>query len=260
MYNVTPGLTQVWERLLETVIAALRGRGWTDTMEIVSPPENLMSFWRSPDLLLTQTCGYPFITQLASDVQLIATPIFGFPDCDGVNYRSAIVVSEASGIQSLEALRGKIAVINQPDSQSGMNALRSTFAPLARAGSFFSQVRESGAHLASLTAVQHGEADVAAIDCVTLAYAAQHANEKTTGLRILHFTDAVPGLPLIGSTELTTSQVSDLRSVLDSLCEANPALVEALTLKGFAVLNPNDYDVIVEQAIDAAKLGYPVVA
>lgn len=260
MYNVTPGLALAWERLLRAVIAGLRDRGWTDAMEVVPPPDDLMAFWRGPNVLLTQTCGYPFITGLLGEVCLIATPRFDVPGCAGAHYRSVIVVREAGGMESLEALRGGVAVINQPHSQSGMNALRHAFAPLARAGRFFSGVQVSGSHLASLAAVQAGTADVAAIDCVTWAYATHHAGAQVAGLRALQWTDSAPGLPLIGSMALTAFQVAELQAVLDAFGQARPDLMAELALTGFSKVPPNDYQIIAEQEAAAKRLGYGVIA
>jgi ABC-type phosphate/phosphonate transport system substrate-binding protein len=260
MYNVTPGLTRVWESLLVAVVSGLRERGWTDAMDIVPAPNDLMSFWRSPDVLLTQTCGYPFVTTLRDDVRLIATPQFALPGCDGIHYCSVIVVRQADDFQTLEALRGKVVAINQPDSQSGMNALRHTFASLARGGSFFSEIHQSGSHLASLAAVGSGEADIAAIDCVTYAYVMQHVAEKNAGLRVLHVTDSVPGLPLIGSIRLAARQVNDLQLVLAALRDSEPDLMGDLALTGFAVTSPHDYEIIADQEEAARQLGYPLIA
>ena len=260
MYNITPGLALAWERILRAVIAGLRERAWTDAMEIVPAPDDLMAFWRQPDILLTQTCGYPFITGLLGEVRLIATPRFDFLGCAGAHYRSVIVVRERSGFHSLEALRGGVAVINQPHSQSGMNALRHTFAPLARERRFFSSVQVSGSHLASLAAVQAGHADVAAIDCVTFAYATHHASAKVVGLRALKWTDSTPGLPLIASTALTVFQVAELQEVLDQLVVAQPELMAELALKGFSQVPPRDYQIVAEQEAEAKRLGYLEIA
>jgi hypothetical protein len=97
--------------------------------------------WRSPDLLLSQTCGYPLLRQFTAHLKLLATPVYGAAGCDGPNYRSLILVGADSEARTLEDLRGGICAVNDWDSQSGMNVLRHTIAPLAREGRFFPRSR-----------------------------------------------------------------------------------------------------------------------
>ena len=106
MYNLTTDLGRAWERLLGAVVDGLRQRGWRDAMDIVAAPPDLIGFWRSPDLLLSQSCGYPLATVLGDAVRVIAAAEFDWPGCSGVQYCSAIVVAEGAA-DSLEALRGK---------------------------------------------------------------------------------------------------------------------------------------------------------
>ena len=174
MYNLTPELGRAWESLLLAVMDGLRQRGWSAPMQVAPLPEELFDLWRADDLLLSQTCGYPLVTALADDVQVLAAPAFDLPGCDGASYCSFIVVPQ-DGARTLEDLRGKVAAINQGHSQSGMNALRHTLAPLARSGRFLGRVETSGSHLASLALLQSGQADVAAIDCATFGLAQRHA-------------------------------------------------------------------------------------
>ena len=51
------------------------------------------ALWRSPGLILGQTCGYPYVRGLKDAVTLIATPEYGFPGCEGASHRSFIIRS-----------------------------------------------------------------------------------------------------------------------------------------------------------------------
>jgi ABC-type phosphate/phosphonate transport system substrate-binding protein len=260
MYNVTSGLARDWVNLLHVVVDALRRRGWSGTMRIVPAPDNLEPFWRADDLLLSQTCGYPLVTQLGDAVQVLAAPEFDLPGCEGMNYCSLIVVAERNDARDLEALRGSVAVINQAHSQSGMNALRHTLAPLARAGQFLGGVRISGSHLASMAMVQSGAADVAAIDCVTYALAARHAPQSVAGLRVLQRTVSAPGLPLITSRALSGARLQDLREVLYGLSVTAPKWLAPLSLRALCPVTLDDYQPIAAQARFAVDRAYPVLA
>jgi hypothetical protein len=66
--------------------------GWRRriTVNAVWPQEALLSHWRSDALLLSQTCGFPLVTQLP-DVQTVGCFHYSAPGCDGFHYRSLLV-------------------------------------------------------------------------------------------------------------------------------------------------------------------------
>jgi ABC-type phosphate/phosphonate transport system substrate-binding protein len=259
MYNISPALALAWEDLLHAVVAALRRRGWTDAMQVAPVTDDLMAYWRSEDLLLSQTCGYPLVTALGDGVRVLAVPVFDLPGCEGIHYRSAIVVP-VNGVRSLQELRGKVAAINQDHSHSGMNALRHTIAPLARDGRFFSRIEIAGSHLASLAMVQSGRAAVAAIDCATFGLALRHAPQLLAGVRILQYTAPAPGLPLIASRALSEAQAAQLRDVLLELVTHAPHVLAPLSIRELRGATLTDYLPISEQARFAADLAYPDLA
>lgn len=259
MYNVTPELARGWESLLGVVVQALRRRGWSGSMDIVPVPDDLVAFWCADDLLLSQACGYPLVTLLGDAVQVLAAPVFDLPGCEGIHYCSLIVVRK-NGASDLEGLRGSVAAINQEHSQSGMNMLRHTFAPLAHAGRFFGRVQVAGSHLASMAMVQSGAADVAAIDCVTYALAERHAPQLVAGLRVLQRSVSAPGLPFIASRVLSEPQLQDLREVLQGLSSTAPQLLAQLSLRALRPITLDDYRPISEQIRFAVERAYAVLA
>ena len=112
-------------------------------------PEDLLAHWRQPRLLLSQTCGYPLVTQLP-EVQTVGCFHYAAPGCEGRRYRSLLVVREADSHRMLADFFGRRAVCNAEHSQSGYNVLRKMVAPLSRQGRFFSAVVFSGSHRQSL--------------------------------------------------------------------------------------------------------------
>lgn len=259
MYNVAPVVTQAWQGLLEAVVVELQALGWRDRFDTRADTGELLAFWRAPQTLLSQTCGYPLRTELGETVHVLAAPAFDLPGCDGVLHTSVVVVPE-DGALSLEALRGKVAAVNQPHSNSGMNALRHTFAPLSRSGRFFGAVRHSGGHLASMAMLQRGEADVATIDCVTYGLAALHAPEHVQRLRILQHTPALPGLPFIASRQLNHEQAAALQRILLDLPAAHADLCAPLRLVALQPARYADYAAVLRLRDEAIARGYPVVA
>ena len=265
MYNVSPQHAALWRSLLSdcvTIFARIFARSFDPgDVTIVNAPEGeLMPHWRRKDLLLSQTCGFPYrMLGLADEVHLIATPIFDAPGCEGPRYRSVLVVSAeawARGAHTLEACRGLRAACNGADSHSGMNAFRHALAPLARDGRFLASVRWTGSHAATLQALASGAADVGAIDCVTLALLRDSHSEIFDGVRTIGMTASAPGLPLITSRALGEGQAQALRDALDATLAADPERARTLRLRGFARLTGEAYAEIEDMANAAAQQGY----
>jgi ABC-type phosphate/phosphonate transport system substrate-binding protein len=222
----------------------------------------LGALWRHPGLLLAQTCGYPLGKHLHDKVRLIATPRYAAFGCDGPFHRSAIVVRAGDKAESLLDTKGRRCAVNALDSNTGMNLLRAEIAPLARGGAFFASVSVTGAHLASATAVAEGEADLAAIDCVTWAHLRRHRSSVTKSLRVLAWTMRTPGLPLIAAPDLSRTVYRALASGLDEIV-LDPALREArrtLLLDGINVLPLTHYRAANFLEEMAERQGYPVLA
>ena len=97
---------------------------------------------------------------------------------------------------ALAGLRGRRCVINELDSNSGMNLLRAAVAPLAEGGRFFGSVVVSGSHLRSVEMVASGEADVASIDCVSFAHFQRLYPSLVSGVRVLTLDGFEPQLAL----------------------------------------------------------------
>ena len=260
MYNVSDAVTCGYDLLLDALIGILQRNGWHEPIEKVHAPADLPGFWQRPDLLLSQTCGYPYMTRFQGRVHLLATPCFDFSGCRGADYSSVIVVRADSGIGTLEDARGGVAAVNEMDSNSGMNLLRHAVAPLARDGRFFRDVRISGAHLASLAMLRDGNADIAAIDCITYAYVQQHRPETVEALRILQFTAWTPGLPFIASSTLTDERLRRLHAALSELAECHADLLQPLHITRFAHCSDADYAKVLRLEREAQSLGYPCLA
>jgi len=161
-------------------------------------PSDMPVHWLDQDLLLSQTCGYPLTHVLKDRVTLVATPIYEAHGCDGVMYKSMVVVSESLDVETIQDLHQCDVAINNWDSQSGFNSLRAKIAPYAASGErFFARTLVTTSHARSIEAVLAGDAQCAAIDGVTLALFKRHRPDRVAGLRILDQTEAVPGLPYI---------------------------------------------------------------
>jgi len=222
----------------------------------LSWPEDRLTHWQHPDLLLSQTCGFPLV-EFLPNVQLVGTFSYDAPGCTGPYYRSFLLARHEDRQASLADFRGRTLAFNSTDSQSGYNSLRALIAPLADNGRFFADARETGAHRHSLSFVRQGQADIAAIDCVTLELLRRYEPEALTGLSIVGETAAAPGLPLITSASTSPDTLNLLRlALLETLADPrNDALCERLLLKDFSVLPREEYQVIERMRDEALRLG-----
>lgn len=253
MYDADPGAVDAWWR---AILRALRAQGMTDLPQSLDKPVDLDAHWRSPRLLLSQTCGYPLVTTLLRDVHVVGAFHYTAPGCSGFHYRSELV-ARIDDAEAIEGYRGRVAAINSLDSHSGCNALRGLVAPLARNGAFFAAQLISGSHRRSLAAVQAGAADIAAIDCVSLAGFCRCEPELLRGLRVVCSTASAPGLPLITSATTIPAELNALRRALHAAC-SDPTVSdvrEALFIGGFAVAPANAWQVIDDVRQSASDLG-----
>ena len=213
-------------------------------------------------LIFAQTCGFPLTHRLKDHVQLIATPRYAVPGCAGATYLSWVVVHTDDPAKTLEDLRGRRVAFNDDGSQSGYNTLRAMVAPLAAAGKFFGAAIESGAHRRSLAMVKAGDADVAAIDCVTFGLITRNAPAEVQGIRVLCGSGTAPGLPYVTAAGTSDTTLERLRDGLTAAF-ADPALAEvraALCLDGCEILPRSAYEVIPAMETAAIAAGYPSLA
>lgn len=256
MYNVSPRLQREYEAFAASLLAQAEVQ---EPMTLLPSPE-LPSLWHREDLLLTQTCGYPYMKSLRDKVSLLATPCFDFDGCEGSDYSSVIVTRTGGQVHALADARGLIAAANDPHSNSGMNVLRHAVSLQANKGRFFGEVKWSGSHAASLRMVRDGEADIAAIDCVTYGYLNEESPESLRGTEVLQYTAQTPGLPLVTAHSVPEKLQRRLRDALLSPSPKLRAHMEALHIREFRHVADDEYERILLLEAVALAVGYPSLA
>jgi ABC-type phosphate/phosphonate transport system substrate-binding protein len=260
MYDF-PWTAQANDALWAALATRLREAG-VNAPDALTRGADVHEIWRDPKLIFGQTCGYPYIKHLRGKAALAATPIYAFPGCEGPSHRSVIIANKKRARRTLADFAGARAAINGRDSNSGMNLFRAAIAPLAKGRPFFSEVIVTGAHQASLAAVSAGAADIAAIDCVSLALLRQGRPELTENIEAVAESPSTPALPFIISVDLAGSHLGAVRAALFATL-ADPALAEArrtLGLIGAEILGDADYERVAELERDAIAAGYPALA
>jgi ABC-type phosphate/phosphonate transport system substrate-binding protein len=258
MYDF-PGTAPALDRLWRHIAGTLRRADIPDVPDSLTRDRPLGVIWRDPGLLLGETCGYPLRTALRDIVRVVATPVRTTPGTDGAWHRSFIVVAVGTAFASLADLRGSRLALNGEDSNSGMNLLRRTLAPIAGGKPFFKSVTVTGAHAVSLAAVATGTADVAAIDCVSFWFLARKSPDLAGRVRVLAETAQSPGLPLITRQSADDAEMPILRDALQAAA-VDPDMADVLArlgIRGFTVLPDDAYDVVTRYEAEAIELGYP---
>jgi len=260
MYEL-PEVAAATDAWWQAIARAMRREGIADVPDSLLRGQDYMAPWVRPDLLFSQSCGYPFTHKFRDSLDYLATPCYAAEGCEGANYSSFVIVRSDDPAQTLADLRGCRCVVNGTHSHSGYNILRAMLAPLARGAAFFGEVKTSGGHCASINMVIEGAADVAAVDGVTLALVAQHRPKMRAALRSIAQSPLAPGLPYVTTRGTASDVVSRMRQGLLSALQ-DPAAREAreqLLIKDIEVLKDSAYAAIDKFETDAIAAGYPEV-
>lgn len=242
MYN-RPELGSAFDALWEGTRDGLRAAGLEDVPDqLTVVEEGLLAFWQRPDLLLSQTCGYPYRHFLTDRVSLVGTPDFGLDDCPPGFYRSALVVRRDDPRHRLAEFQGATIACNDRHSQSGHAA---PLLAAREAGMHFGAVRMSGAHRASALMVEQGGADIAGIDAVSWRHMMRF-DRWTGNLRVLDWTPPTPGLPFITADAVLAPLIGDcLASALKTLPKV---MRHDLTMIGLIKIDRSDYLAVADPA------------
>lgn len=192
-------------------------------------------FWQNPDLVLSQTCGYPYRSVLREKVNLVGTPDYGLEGCPAGYYHSVFIVRADSQVKDIRDLAGARMAYNDTHSQSGFHGPRA-FAE--KQGIELSFDVETGAHRASALAVYEGRAATAALDAVTWRNLVRF-EEFASALRVVARTWPVPGLPLICARRFEASIIAE--AFEKGFTQLRADFKQYLGIVGFVRMQPEDY-------------------
>ena len=191
--------------------------------------------WQHPDLVLSQTCGYPFRARLHGQVTLVGTPDHGLRGCAAGTYRSVFVARADDPRADVADFTGARFAFNEALSQSGWAA------PMIHAqgmGLRFGASRETGSHAASARAVREGRADIAALDALTWILLQRHEG-FADGLRAVGATSPTPALPYICASRHDGAVL--FAAIAAAISDLDPADREALHLRGIVQIPRETY-------------------
>jgi len=259
MYNL-PEMRAANARFWAALRALLTEAGLRDLPEDLLPDRVPVPDRLEPEMLFSQTCGYPLETVCRGQAIRLGSPVYDVPGCDGPSHRAFFVVPENSPARSLADLRGGVFLLNSPVSNSGMNLPRRALAEIA-AGSrpFFREIVVTGGHPASLDGLLRGEGDAASIDCVTYAFWRHYRPEAAARMRIIAETPVSPSIPFVTSAKTPPEIAEILRTALRRLARdpRHAAARAGLRIGDIVEVPDSAYRGLLDYERQAAQLGYP---
>ncbi len=182
------------DRYWELVRRNLRNEG-LDPPERLDPTEFNQPTPILDALFFSQVCGLPYRRHLAEHVTLIGTPDYGVFGSKPGYYRSAIVARRNDVRNRIDDFDGAVLAYNSELSQSGYAV---PFEIAHKRGINFGGLVRSGSHQQSIRMVAAGQADIAAIDAVSLEmFARIQSIPKPDRLRVVSWSKPTPGLPYV---------------------------------------------------------------
>jgi ABC-type phosphate/phosphonate transport system substrate-binding protein len=194
------------DRLWALIRDGLRTRGVASPEALTRGDAAYWPAWNAPDLVLSQTCGYPFRARLHDRVTYIGTPDYGVEGCPPGYYRSVFVVRADDPRPGLADFDGAPFAYNEALSQSGWAAPQIHAAEL---GLHLPPALQTGGHSLSAVAVAEGRADIAALDAVTYLLMTDSQPDLTRSLRVIAGTAPTPGLPYIAARGAPAEETFD---------------------------------------------------
>ncbi|MGN6548848.1 MAG: phosphate/phosphite/phosphonate ABC transporter substrate-binding protein [Pararhizobium sp.] len=238
---------RLWQALREEFLQA----GFAAPAELERSLDR-MALWRHPDLLLAQSCGFPYATLLGGAVGLIGTPAYAI-GCAPGRYCSVVVARREDAAAPIERLVSGRFAFNSRDSQSGYRApLR-----MIAAGGLPAPEKaiEARSHRSAIRIVAEGRADFAAIDAVSWELALRH--EPAAGkVAVVTRTPETPALPYITAKANAGLAATLADAVSRAIAGLDTGTRNALLLEGFVRMRPQDYTALAEP-IPAAAPGLP---
>jgi ABC-type phosphate/phosphonate transport system substrate-binding protein len=224
------------DRLWANIRDGLRAKGVAAPNALTRGEHAYWDAWLSPDLVFSQTCGFPYRAKLHGRVTLIGTPDYGLPGCPPGHYYSVFVARKADSRQGLEEFSGACFAFNEELSQSGWAAPQNH---AAAEGLHFPPSLRTGGHRLSALAVSEGRADIAAIDALTWEMLTKWEPWTTTLKEVGRTAPSTPVLPYVAAKGADAALYFDV--VSQAIAALSPEDRSALHLKGLVLIPSEQY-------------------
>ncbi|MDJ0614511.1 MAG: PhnD/SsuA/transferrin family substrate-binding protein [Rhizobiaceae bacterium] len=204
------------ERFWNLIAKELENAGLPSPKQLNNSEEQ-MPLWQSPDLIVGQTCGWPYANHLRGTAIPFARFDHGLDECPPGTYRSVFIgqsLADKLYLESPEALAAcPMIAINGEDSQSGFHVFSEVAGQQPAALLSHNKLLHTGSHRASILAVAKKEAQIAAIDAVAFELAKKHEPRAVQNISIVGHSRPKPSLPLITSKHYSEDKITLLNAV-----------------------------------------------
>ena len=246
-----PETSEVLDRFWNHISASLRTRG-IQAPDCLDRTDDLMSAWLDPELIIGQTCGWPYANLLGENVHLFGCFDHGLRDCKAGEYYSIFIGRDAedkSLIRNKQSLASAESVaVNLLDSQSGFHVF-SEISGLPALKSIPEEHRVmTGSHLSSIEAVATGKAQIGAVDAVSFEMAGRYYPKWVEKIEILGQSRPRPALPLVTSRSMSQHEDVLVAAITHSISKLNERERETLMIRDFIPKNGSDYRIFKTEA------------
>ena len=251
-----PEVRPSWDRLWALARDILRARD-ISAPELLTHIEDYQPIWTSPELVVGQTCGWPFISRLRGQVTPFARFDFGLPDLSPGQYQSVFLTRQPHRFDELLELgrwirnSQPVIAINELNSQSGYRVFGECFDQACQVSP--QGLVLSGSHRNSIQMLASGQADLCAVDAVSWRLALAH-EPAAQEVHIAGRSNPIPGLPLI-TAKVLGNDPQELYNAVKLAIEKLQAEDRArLGLHGLVPATEQDYQILLESPYDKFSL------
>ena len=239
--ETAPYLDRLWHGIAKNLIAA--GINAPSNLNRDREPSDL---WTSPELLIGQTCGWPYANHLRGKVVPFARFDHGITGCPPGHYNSVFVGRNKAAEHLLKdqeslMLAERIA-INGDDSQSGFHVWQEITGGTSQDMLPHAKRLITGSHRNSVLAVAQGDAEVAAIDAIAFELAGRHEQVAASSVCVIGRSKPKPGLPLITSPARKNQIPALYEAIETAIREVDTEVTEALLIQGLVPASDTEYD------------------
>lgn len=204
------------------------------------------ALWSKPELIIGQTCGWPYANYLKEQVVPFARFHYDLFDCPAGDYNSVYIGHDDDDFDHLASPQAfqfveKIAM-NSDDSQSGFHVFSEITGEPAEESIAKEKRIVTGAHRNSISTVANADANIAAIDAVAFELAKHYDPEAVSKIIVLRNSKPKPGLPLITSKDNAHLVPQLFEAVKQGVEETPEDVLQTLLIKDVVPARPSDYD------------------
>ena len=221
--------------LWSQIIKGFKARNLVPPKKIISGDDGT-KVWMDTNLVLSQTCGLPFRTNLKGKVGYVGTPIYALKNCPPGYYRSVFITNHRRKNLTPIDFMGHTFAINSYDSQSGYAAACEYFYDRNLP---FGNINVTGSHYKSALSVYKGLSDIACIDEISWKII-RNFDRFSSHLAEIAWTSPTPALPIITvKYRNTLDTIHDIMK--DAIINLSSRNAKMLFLTGFTWINPEAY-------------------